>query len=106
MYYRRASYASKRAIFLWRPESIARRTACSSPWLTADKAAPEMRARLFQEFQRGDATRAGGIGFGLSIIGGFVRAQGGEVEAGENPGGGAVLTVYLRHRTHENPPNK
>jgi two-component system sensor histidine kinase KdpD len=54
-----------------------------------------MRERLFQKFQRGDAARAGGLGLGLSIIRGFVAAQGGEVVAGENPGGGAVFTVYL-----------
>ena len=47
-----------------------------------------MRERLFQKFQRGDAARAGGLGLGLSIIRGFVAAQGGEVVAGENPGGG------------------
>ncbi|MGH7958769.1 MAG: sensor histidine kinase, partial [Opitutaceae bacterium] len=54
-----------------------------------------MQDRLFKKFQRGDAARAGGLGLGLSIIRGFVVAQGGEVVAGENPGGGAVFTVYL-----------
>jgi len=34
---------------------------------------------------------------GLSIVRGFVVAQGGEVVAGENPGGGAMITVYLPH---------
>jgi two-component system sensor histidine kinase KdpD len=61
---------------------------------------PEMRGRLFQKFQRGDAARAGGLGLGLSIIRGFVTAQGGEIVAGENPGGGAVLTVYLPFEAH------
>jgi two-component system sensor histidine kinase KdpD len=59
-----------------------------------------MRGRLFQKFQRGDAARAGGLGLGLSIIRGFVTAQGGEIVAGENPGGGAVLTVYLPFEAH------
>jgi two-component system sensor histidine kinase KdpD len=59
-----------------------------------------MRERLFQKFQRGDAARAGGLGLGLSIIRGFVTAQGGDVVAGENPGGGAVLTVYLPYVAH------
>jgi two-component system sensor histidine kinase KdpD len=59
-----------------------------------------MRERLFQKFQRGDAARAGGLGLGLSIIRGFVTAQGGDVVAGENPGGGAVLTVYLPFTEH------
>ena len=67
---------------------------------------PEMRGRLFQKFQRGDAARAGGLGLGLSIIGGFVGAQGGEIVAGENPGGGAVFTVYLPHEAHESVPNE
>ena len=63
-----------------------------------------MRERLFQKFQRGDAARAGGLGLGLSIIRGFVVAQGGEVVAGENPGGGAVFTVYLPFAPHSDVP--
>jgi two-component system sensor histidine kinase KdpD len=63
-----------------------------------------MHERLFQKFQRGDAARAGGLGLGLSIIRGFVVAQGGEIVAGENPGGGAVFTVYLPHTPHGNVP--
>jgi two-component system sensor histidine kinase KdpD len=63
-----------------------------------------MRERLFQKFQRGDAAKAGGLGLGLSIIRGFVTAQGGDVVAGENPGGGAVLTVYLPYVAHGNVP--
>jgi len=64
----------------------------------------EMRERLFQKFQRGDAARAGGLGLGLSIIRGFVVAQGGEIVVGENPGGGAVFTVYLPYEPHGNVP--
>jgi two-component system, OmpR family, sensor histidine kinase KdpD len=59
-----------------------------------------MHGRLYQKFQRGDAAKAGGLGLGLSIIRGFVTAQGGDVVAGENPGGGAVLTVYLPYVAH------
>ena len=59
-----------------------------------------MHDRLFRKFQRGDAARAGGLGLGLSIIRGFVVAQGGDVVAGENPGGGAVFTVYLPYEPH------
>ncbi len=65
-----------------------------------------MRDRLFQKFQRGDAARAGGLGLGLSIIRGFVAAQGGEIVAGENPGGGAVFTVYLPFAPHGNVPSE
>ena len=65
-----------------------------------------MHDRLFKKFQRGDAARAGGLGLGLSIIRGFVVAQGGEVVAGENPGGGAVFTVYLPYSPHETVPSE
>jgi len=65
-----------------------------------------MRERLFQKFQRGDAAKAGGLGLGLSIIRGFVTAQGGDVVAGENPGGGAVLTVYLPYVAHGDVPTE
>ncbi|MBL9206959.1 MAG: DUF4118 domain-containing protein, partial [Opitutaceae bacterium] len=66
----------------------------------------EMRDRLFKKFQRGDAAKAGGLGLGLSIIRGFVSAQGGEVVAGENPGGGAVFTVYLPLAEHSAVPKE
>ncbi len=60
---------------------------------------PSMNDRLFKKFERGDAARAGGLGLGLSIVRGFITAQGGEVVVGENPGGGAVFTLYLPHAT-------
>ncbi len=66
----------------------------------------EMKERLFQKFQRGDAARAGGLGLGLSIIRGFVTAQGGEIVVGENPGGGAVFTVYLPYTPHGKVPSE
>lgn len=59
----------------------------------------EMRERLFKKFERGDAARAGGLGLGLSLVRGFVAAQGGEVVVGANPGGGAVFTIYLPHQS-------
>jgi two-component system sensor histidine kinase KdpD len=55
----------------------------------------EMRERLFKKFERGDAARAGGLGLGLSIVRGFVVAQGGDIMVGANPAGGAVFTIYL-----------
>jgi two-component system sensor histidine kinase KdpD len=58
---------------------------------------PAMRGRLFKKFIQDDTTRTAGLGLGLSIVRGFVVAQGGEVVAGENPGGGAMITVYLPH---------
>ena len=64
-----------------------------------------MRGRLFRKFQRGDAARAGGLGLGLSIIHGFVAAQGGDIVAGENPGGGAAFTVHLPYEAHGRVPD-
>ncbi len=65
----------------------------------------ELRANLFQKFSRGPSARAGGLGLGLSIVRGFMLAQGGEVLAGDNPGGGASFTVYLPYSSHEGVPN-
>ena len=64
----------------------------------------EMRERLFKKFERGDAARAGGLGLGLSIVRGFVVAQGGDIMVGENPGGGAVFTIYLPYQPHGDVP--
>lgn len=60
----------------------------------------ELRGNPFQKFQRQKSARTGGLGLGLSVVRGFAIAQGGAVEAGENPGGGAVFTVYLPHVAH------
>ncbi|HSY53150.1 MAG TPA: ATP-binding protein, partial [Opitutaceae bacterium] len=60
---------------------------------------PAIHERLFKKFARGDATRMAGLGLGLSIVHGFVAAQGGEVVVDKNPGSGAVITVYLPHST-------
>lgn len=62
-----------------------------------------MRERLFKKFERGDAAHAGGLGLGLSIVRGFVTAQGGDIVVGENPGGGAVFTIYLPHTAPQAP---
>ena len=65
----------------------------------------ELRENLFQKLRRGRAARAGGLGLGLSIVRGFMLAQGGEVVAGDNPEGGACFSVYLPHAPHGNVPN-
>lgn len=70
------------------------------PGISAD-----MREHVFQKFRRGRGARAGGLGLGLSIVRGFTLAQGGEVEAGDNPDGGARFSVYLPHRAHDDVPN-
>ena len=63
-----------------------------------------MKDRLFKKFARGDAARAGGLGLGLSIVRGFIAAQGGSIVVGENPGGGAVFSIYLPNKQPDTPP--
>ena len=48
----------------------------------------------------------GGLGLGLSIVRGFVGAQQGEAVLGENPGGGAVFTVYLPRKLPQPSPQE
>ncbi len=60
---------------------------------------PRMRERLFQKFERGNSTRSGGLGLGLSIVRGFVTAQGGEIVARDNSDQGCSFTIYLPHST-------
>jgi two-component system sensor histidine kinase KdpD len=64
------------------------------------------RVALFQKFERGDRARSGGLGLGLSIVRGFMLAQGGDVAVDENPGGGARFTLFLPHRLHETVPQE
>ncbi|OAM88576.1 histidine kinase [Termitidicoccus mucosus] len=66
----------------------------------------EARARLFQKFERGEQAKAGGLGLGLSIVRGFMLAQGGDVVADDNPGGGARFTIKLPHKVHESVPHE
>jgi K+-sensing histidine kinase KdpD len=66
---------------------------------------PDLRGRLFQKFQRGSAAHPGGLGLGLSIVHGFVAAQGGEVAASNKQSGGAKFTIYLPIEPCENVPN-
>ena len=66
---------------------------------------PELMPYLFQKFRRGSNARAGGLGLGLSIVRGFMLAQGGEVVAGASPDGGASFTVYLPYAAHGSVPN-
>ncbi len=63
-----------------------------------------LRGELFKRFTRGAAAPPGGLGLGLSIVQGFIAAQGGEVILSENPGGGALVTLFLPHTAPENPP--
>jgi len=65
----------------------------------------ELRRKLFQKFARGRNSRPGGLGLGLSIVQGFVAAQGGEVEAEHRAGAGAKFTLYLPVVSGETVPN-
>jgi two-component system sensor histidine kinase KdpD len=51
--------------------------------------------RVFEKFYRAPNARAGGTGLGLSLVKGFVEAQGGEVGAWNAPTGGAVFAIRL-----------
>lgn len=64
----------------------------------------EMKSRLFGKFQRGQS-RPGGLGLGLAIARGFMRAQGGEIMVENNPGGGARFVVYLPYIPYDAVPN-
>jgi two-component system sensor histidine kinase KdpD len=51
--------------------------------------------RIFDKFYRLPNSRTGGTGLGLSLVKGFVEAQGGKVAANNQPGGGVVFTIRL-----------
>ena len=57
------------------------------------------RERIFERFWRGNGPKAEGAGLGLAVVKETMRAHGGEVAVGDNPGGGSVFT--LRFSTGE-----
>jgi two-component system sensor histidine kinase KdpD len=61
----------------------------------------EMRNRVFDRFVRGPDARTGGLGLGLSIVSGFMRAQGGKISVDSAPGGGARFTLSIPHSIME-----
>jgi len=56
---------------------------------------PELLGSLFKKFSRATQARPGGVGLGLSLVKGFVEAQGGEASAANRSGGGAVFSIRL-----------
>ena len=56
---------------------------------------PELLGSLFKKFSRAAQARPGGVGLGLSLVKGFVEAQGGEASAANRSGGGAVFSIRL-----------
>jgi two-component system sensor histidine kinase KdpD len=56
---------------------------------------PDQVERIFDSFHRAPGARPGGTGLGLTIVKGFVQAQGGQIRAANRPGGGAVFSVCL-----------
>jgi len=55
----------------------------------------ELLPRIFDKFIRAPGAPTGGSGLGLAIVKGFVEAHGGQVSAGNRPGGGAVFTIRV-----------
>jgi two-component system sensor histidine kinase KdpD len=55
----------------------------------------ESLPRLFDKFYRVPQSRTGGTGLGLSLVKGFVEAQGGRVAAQNRTGGGTIFTIRL-----------
>lgn len=69
--------------------------------ITVDDAGPgvpvELREKIFEPFYRGPAARGGRIGYGLglALARSAVDAQGGRIEVGTSPAGGARFRVVL-----------
>jgi two-component system sensor histidine kinase KdpD len=51
--------------------------------------------KVFEKFFRGTGSRPGGTGLGLSIVQGIARAHHGEIDAENNPAGGATFTIRI-----------
>ena len=66
------------------------RVADNGPGIPSDSS-----ARVFEKFYRGPHAPTGGTGLGLSLVKGFIEAQGGHVTAENGAGGGAVFTLWL-----------
>lgn len=57
--------------------------------------AVEDHERIFERFWRGSGAKATGAGLGLAIVREIMKAHGGRVSVGNNPGGGAVFSLVF-----------
>jgi two-component system sensor histidine kinase KdpD len=57
--------------------------------------AADGRQRAFEAFQRFDDRRTGGVGLGLAVAHGFMKAMDGELLVDDTPGGGLTVTLLL-----------
>jgi two-component system sensor histidine kinase KdpD len=64
----------------------------------------ELRDRIFDKFSRGPRRNTGGLGLGLSIVRGFMLAQGGSVSVDTAAEGGARFTLSLPYAIHDKVP--
>ena len=64
----------------------------------------DIRDKIFDKFSRGPDSRRGGLGLGLPIVRGFMRAQGGDVTFDSPPGGGARFELSLPNEKPEDVP--
>ena len=54
------------------------------------------RERVFQPFQRvGDRSNGAGVGLGLAVAQGFIRAVGSDLYIEDTPGGGTTMVVTM-----------
>ncbi|NYD86509.1 sensor histidine kinase KdpD [Cellulomonas oligotrophica] len=73
------------------PDAVVVRVVDHGPGVPDDR-----KDRMFAAFQRlGDAPRGHGLGLGLAVAQGFVRANGGALEAEDTPGGGLTMVLTL-----------
>jgi two-component system sensor histidine kinase KdpD len=71
-------------------EEVALRVADRGPGIS-----PELLPKIFDKFYRGPNAATGGTGLGLSLVKGFVEAQGGRVTAENGAGGGMIFSIRL-----------
>lgn len=55
----------------------------------------DLRDKLFRKFSRGRGAKTGGLGLGLSIVRGFMQAQGGDAYYEPAPSGGSKFILSL-----------